>query len=189
MEVRLAVQELWPGQEKPLGTADALQQCLERYPELMAGTFTVCNGDNLYSVGALADLRAGRGTPHGLIAYAGSGLGFPLERIAKFALLDIAPEGHLRNIVEKPPQGELSNYRDGNGELWVSMNIFSFYGQGIYPYLKTCPIDPLRGERELPRAVGLLARAEPKAMGCIPRSEHIPDLTDARDIPLFENLD
>lgn len=189
MEVHIAVQALVPGREKPLGTADALMQCLDQYPELLKRTFTVCNGDNLYSTGALADLRASRGTPHALISYAGSALGFTDQRIAKFALMDISPEGYLRRIVEKPLEEDLPEYRDGQGELRVSMNIFSFYGRGIYPYLKNCPIDPVRGEKELPRAVGLLVRAEPESMGCIPRSEPIPDLTDARDIALFENLE
>lgn len=189
MEVHIAVQKLAPGQEKPLGTADALQQCLDQYPELMESTFTVCNGDNLYSVGALSDLRIGRESPHALIAYAASGFEFPPGRIAKFALMDLSPAGYLRGIVEKPKEEELPKYRDAKGELWVSMNIFSFQGRGIYPYLKNCPIDPVRGEKELPKAVGRLAVEDPKGVGCIPRKEHIPDLTDAQDIALFKNLD
>jgi len=189
MQVRIAVQKLAPGHEKPLGTADALQQCLDQYPELLEATFTVCNGDNLYSVGALSDLRAGRESPHALVAYAASGFEFPPGRIAKFALMDLSPEGYLKGIVEKPLEEDLPKYRDSNGELWVSMNIFSFLGSGIYPYLKNCPIDPVRGEKELPKAVGRLALEDPKAVGCIPRKEHIPDLTDAQDIALFENLD
>ena len=189
LEVHLAVQALAPGREKPLGTADALLQCLDQYPELLERTFTVCNGDNLYSIGALTDLRADRETPHALISYAGSGLGFPDERIAKFALMDISPEGYLKGIVEKPLEADLPSFRDAQGELRVSMNIFSFYGRGIYPYLENCPIDPIRGEKELPRAVGLMVGERPRSMGCIPRSEPIPDLTDARDIAVFENLD
>lgn len=188
-ELRIAVQKLVPGHPKPLGTADALQQCLDQYPELLETTFTVCNGDNLYSVGALSDLAAGRESSHALIAYAASGFEFPPERIAKFALMDISSEGYLRGIVEKPREEELEKYRDPNGELWVSMNIFSFLGSEIHPYLKNCPIDPVRGEKELPKAVGRLALEDPQAVGCIPRKEHIPDLTDAQDIALFENLD
>lgn len=189
LKVHLAVQALAAGREKPLGTADALQQCLDQYPELLDRTFTVCNGDNLYSVGALAALTEPREVPHALISYAGSGLGFPDERIAKFALMDISPQGHLKGIVEKPLEGELSKFRDAQGELRVSMNIFSFQGRGIYPYLENCPIDPIRQEKELPKAVGLLVAKEPSALICIPRSEPLPDLTDARDIGLFENLD
>src|SRR5690606_27499676 len=115
MQVRIAVQKLAPGHEKPLGTADALQQCLDQYPELLEATFTVCNGDNLYSVGALSDLAAGRESSHALIAYAPSGFEFPSERIANFALLDISSEGYLRGIVEKPREEELEKYRDPIG--------------------------------------------------------------------------
>lgn len=189
MEVRIAVQHLAPGREKPLGTADALQQCLDQYPELLDTTFTVCNGDNLYSVGALRDLGTGRESPHALVAYAASGLDFPPGRIAKFALMDISAAGHLRRIVEKPSPRELPKYRDAQGELWVSMNIFSFYGRGIYPYLRDCPLDPVRGEKELPKAVGSLVAQAPESLICIPRSEPIPDLTDAGDIGLFKNLE
>ena len=189
MNIKIAVQYVPEGHEKPLGTADALQQCLDQYPELKKTTFTVCNGDNLYSVGALNELRGERKAPHALISYASSGFEFDEERIAKFALMDISEEGFLRQIVEKPDLKDVPKYVDTLGELRVSMNIFSFYGQEIYPYLENCPIDPVRNEKELPKAVGNLVREQPQAMLCIPRSEHIPDLTDANDIALFKNLE
>ena len=69
------------------------------------------------------------------------------------------------------------------------MNIFSFSGEEIYPFVKNCPIDPVRNEKELPRAVATLVSAQTQSVLCIPRSEHIPDLTDANDIQLFKNLD
>lgn len=189
LNVFLAVQYVPEAREKPLGTADALQQCLDQFPELKETTFTVCNGDNLYSVGALKDLREDRKAPHALISYASSGFEFTDERISKFAVMDISKDGFLKKIVEKPPVQDVPNYIDETGDLRVSMNIFSFYGKGIYPYLKNCPIDPIRDEKELPKAVGNMVMEHPGSMLCIPRSEHIPDLTDAGDIQLFKNLE
>ncbi|NDV15360.1 glucose-1-phosphate thymidylyltransferase [Muricauda sp. TY007] len=189
LEVFLAVQSVPEGRKKPLGTADALQQCLDQYPELKQTTFTVCNGDNLYSVGALMDLRAERTAPHALISYGSSGFDYTEERIAKFAVMDISSDGFLKEIIEKPNIADVPKYKDASGELRVSMNIFSFSGAEIYPYLKKCPIDPVRDEKELPKAVAVLVNEEPQSVLCIPRSEHIPDLTDANDIQLFKNLE
>ena len=57
LSINIAVQHIPENREKPLGTADALQQCLQQYPELLAQRFTVCNGDNLYSVNSLVLLK------------------------------------------------------------------------------------------------------------------------------------
>lgn len=189
LEVHLAVQNVPEGRTKPLGTADALQQCLDQYPELKQTTFTVCNGDNLYSVGALQDLRAERTAPHALISYGSSGFDYTEERIAKFAVMDISSDGFLQEIIEKPNVEDVPKYKDASGELRVSMNIFSFAGEAMYPFLKNCPIDSVRDEKELPRAVAVLVGEAPRSVLCIPRSEHIPDLTDANDIQLFKNLE
>ena len=43
--------------EKPLGTSDAVVQALDQFPELKKSIFTVCNGDNLYSVKTLKLLK------------------------------------------------------------------------------------------------------------------------------------
>ncbi len=189
LQVSMAIQQVPDDREKPLGTADALQQCLDQYPVLKTSTFTVCNGDNLYSVGALQDLRSERKAVNALISYASSGFEFTDERISKFAVMDISEDGFLKKIVEKPALQDIPSYIDKTGELRVSMNIFSFYGEDIYPYLQNCPLDPVRDEKELPKAVGNLVMDDPKSMLCIPRLEHIPDLTDANDIQLFKNLE
>lgn len=189
LQVFLAVQQVPSARKKPLGTADALQQCLDLYPELKQTTFTVCNGDNLYSVEALQDLRRERKAPNALISYGSSGFEYTDERISKFAIMDISPDGFLKKIVEKPPMEDIPGYRDETGELRVSMNIFSFHGGAIYPYLLNCPLDPVRDEKELPKAVGNMVSEKPQSVLCINRSEHIPDLTDANDIQLFKNLE
>jgi hypothetical protein len=57
------------------------------------------------------------------------------------------------------------------------MNIFSFQGAQLYPYLKNCPIHPERQEKELPNAIKILNEKEPKQIQCFGRAEHILDLT------------
>lgn len=187
--VHFAIQHLPETRNKPLGTADALQQALDQYPELKNGSFTVCNGDNLYSVKALELLKAPRKAPHALISYSRSGLQFADARIAKFAVMDMDSEGYLVAIVEKPDPATVAQYRDASGEIRVSMNIFSFDGAGIYPFLERCPLHPERMEKELPEAVRILATEKPGSVLCFPRSEHIPDLTAAHDIALFDVLE
>jgi len=172
--------------EKPLGTADAVEQALEQYPELQKTQFTVCNGDNLYSSTVFQRLKEPRKVPHALISYARSGLNFPDDRIAKFAVMDIDSEGFLKNIIEKPDHSEVDEYIDITGEIRVSMNIFSFDGALLYPYLKSCPIHPERNEKELPEALRLMNSADPQKTICIPVKEHLPDLTSAEDISKFE---
>ena len=180
--IRFAIQHIPDSREKPLGTADAVQQALEQYPELMNTTFTVCNGDNLYSSTVFKLLRTSRETPHALISYARSGLAFSDERISKFAVMDIDAHGFLKNIIEKPDPLEVERYKDYTDEIRVSMNIFSFNGKLLYPYLKNCPIHPERNEKELPEALRILNHSELKQTICLPVKEHLPDLTSAEDI-------
>lgn len=183
--VKYAIQNVPVGRQKPMGTADALLQCMEQHPNLLKEQFTVCNGDNLYSVRSLQLLRKERLSPHALIAYDRSGLEFSDEKIAKFALLRVTEEGFLSATVEKPDLTQLDRFRDARGTLRVSMNIFNFTGSEIYAYLKKCPLHPVRLEKELPEAVRNLIRNEVKGMLCIPLSEHVPDLTSAEDINRF----
>ena len=183
--IRFALQHVPESREKPLGTADAIQQALEQYPELIKTTFTVCNGDNLYSTHVLNILRSTRKASHALISYARSGLVFSDERISKFAVMDIDSENYLKNIIEKPDPLDVEHYKDASNEIRVSMNIFSFNGAYLYPFLENCPIHPERNEKELPEAVRLMNGSMPKNIICLPVSEHLPDLTSAEDILKF----
>ena len=180
-----APQSIPKGREKPLGTADAVQQALAQYPELRKTTFTVCNGDNLYSTLVFERLATPRKVPHALISYARSGLRFPDERIAKFAVMNIDSAGFLKEIIEKPDPSLVEQYRDQSGELRVSMNIFSFEGGALYPYLVKCPLHPQRDEKELPEALRLMNQETPRQTICLPVKEHLPDLTSAEDISIF----
>jgi len=187
-KIHFAIQQLKEGHEKPLGTADAVLQALDQYPELLEQTFAVCNGDNLYSKEAFKILLDQRKAPHALISYARSGLQFSNERIQKFAVLDIDDEGFLNDIIEKPDSSTVEQYKDNTGEIFVSMNIFSFLGNALYPFLESCPIHPERKEKELPEALRRLTAKTPKQIQCFGRKEHLLDLTAAEDIQSFNTL-
>lgn len=187
LHVLFAVQHLKKGFEKPLGTADALTQAMEQFPELKKNTFTICNGDNLYSVNALSILRKPRKEPHALISFDRSGLEFSNDRISKFAVLAFNKADQLENIIEKPTPDEVEHCRDSEGKIRVSMNCFSFFGASIFSYVKECPIHPQRQEKELPQAVLNFVKENPNQLLAIPVSEHLPDLTAANDIHDFKD--
>lgn len=186
LEINFAVQHLKKGSYKPLGTADALQQCMEQYPQLMKEHFIVCNGDNLYSSGAFLALQRNLGVANGLIAYEGAYLGHSEEKLAKFALLDFNKEGVLTDILEKPNTTLWEAYKKRHKALWISMNIFCFYGEAIYPFLVNCELNPQRNEKELPMAVRNMMKSNRHPIRCIQRAEKIPDLTAAQDILTFD---
>jgi glucose-1-phosphate thymidylyltransferase len=88
-------------QEAPHGTAHALLTA-----EAFAGDdpFLTLNSDNLYPVSVLRQLITLNGP--GLVAFERDTMiadsGFPFERVAAFALLDVDAGSRLRGIVEKP---------------------------------------------------------------------------------------
>ncbi|MGW9684899.1 sugar phosphate nucleotidyltransferase [Flagellimonas sp. 2504JD1-5] len=181
MKLSFAVQHIPEGREKPFGTADALYQAVEQYPELNETSYVVCNSDNLYSVEALKLLSEST-SPHAFISYDRDALSFPAERISRFALVELDSNGSLTNIVEKPAEDQVENYRDASEKLRVSMNIFKFDGAMMFSYLKNCPVHPERNEKELPTALMNMLADNPKTMAGIPLSEHVPDLTSKDDI-------
>jgi glucose-1-phosphate adenylyltransferase len=173
------------GRIKPFGTADALFQAMEQYPHLRKETFTVCNSDNLYSVEALEALRKNEDS-NAFISYDRKGLLFSMERISRFALVLMDSENYLADIIEKPSEEKIENYRDSEGKFRVSMNIFKLNGKEIFPFLKNCPIHPERNERELPTAILNMCNTIPKAMRGILFNEHVPDLTSKEDIQILK---
>ena len=187
-KVHFAIKKKKKGYIKPLGTADAVEQTLVQYPELIEQTFIICNGDNLYSKAAFKNLLKPRQVTNALISYARSGLRFKDERIEKFAVIEVDSLGYLKKIIEKPDPKTVEKYRDTSGEIRVSMNIFSFNGKQLNPYLKNCPIHPERNEKELPEAIRLLNVKEPNQIKCFGMKEHILDLTSAEDIGSFDVL-
>lgn len=179
-----AVQPIPEGRSKPLGTADALLRALGAFPDWKSGSFTVCNSDNLYSVDALGDVLR---SPHRncMIDYDREALGFASERIAQFAVLKKDAGGFLEEIVEKPAESEIEKLADRTGRVGVSMNLFRFSGTDIVPFLESVPVDPVRGEKELPAAVRMMVRSLPRSLMTIPRAERVIDLTSRED---FESV-
>ena len=102
--------------------------------------------------------------------------------------MDINVSGYLNQIIEKPNSETVERCRDASGEIRISMNIFSFYGQKLYPHLKNCPIHPIRKEKELPEAVRLMNKANSNQIICYSINENILDLTSAEDISSFDYL-
>lgn len=179
--INYAIQYIPNFREKPFGTADALSQAINQYPELKRLTFTVCNSDNLYSVSVLNLLKCTRYS-NALISYDRDALKFNLDRIARFALVLINKDGFLENIIEKPSEKETQLYKDEFGKLRVSMNIFKFDGTMISYYIDNCPVHPLRNEKELPTAILNMVKDYANSIYSIPVSEHVPDLTSKEDI-------
>ena len=181
LSISYVFQHIPEGRKKPLGTADAVCQSLDQYPELQENQFVVCNCDNLYSEKAFNLLRSHK-SPNAFINYDRDALEYSQERIESFALTKVDRYNYLQEIIEKPSASESEKYNDKDGKFRVSMNVFKFDGIVFYPFLQTCIIHPERNEKELPSALLEMIRAYPTSTVGIPLSEHVPDLTGKDDI-------
>jgi len=136
-------------QREARGTADAVLCCRD-----WAGLdpFVVVNADNLYPVDVLRAL-AGLEEP-GVAGFRRDELvstsGFPPDRVAAFALLEVGTDGCLAGIREKPGAAAVAS---AGPEALVSMNCWRF-DQRIFSACREVPASE-RGELELPLAVGL----------------------------------
>lgn len=182
LSISYVVQRIPEGGEKPLGTADALLGVIDARPGWRGRKLTVCNSDNLYSVGALAALLADAHR-NALIDYERDALGFPPERTSQFAVITAGADGFVRDIVEKPGPAEIAAAASPTGRIGVSMNVFRLSCDDILPCLRSVPLHGERREKELPLAVRMLAADRPGSVFAIPRSERVPDLTQVDDIP------
>tara|TARA_R110002073_G_scaffold40547_5_gene114938 strand:+ start:28580 stop:29470 length:891 start_codon:yes stop_codon:yes gene_type:complete len=181
LKISFAIQHIPKNRVKPFGTADALFQAVEQYPELNTAYYTVCNSDNLYSSDALYALRS-TPSPNAFISYDRDALIFSQERISRFAVVKLDAANQLVAIIEKPSEAEVVKSKDVEGKIRVSMNIFKFDGKAIYPYLKNCPVHPERNEKEIPTVLLNMIKEHPKTILGISLSEHVPDLTAKEDI-------
>ena len=181
LNISFAIQYIPQTRSKPFGTADALLQAVEQYPELNSQYYSVCNSDNLYSVNALYALRE-TNSPNAFISYDRESMEFSSERISRFAIVKLDRNNQLLDLLEKPNAADLESYKDAQGKLRVSMNAFKFQGNLIYPYLKNCPVNPERDEKELPTVLLNAVKEHPNTTVGIPFSEHVPDLTAKEDI-------
>ena len=181
INISYAVQPIPKDRDKPLGTADALLWGLKSKLEWKGTKFTVCNSDNLYSQEAL---RLMLNSPHiaALIDYDRSALEFDISRIERFAVTIKDENGFLIDIIEKPTPEIIQSVKSKSGFIGVSMNIFSFSYDVIFPILEKVPLHPERKEKELPGAVKILADEIKESVYAYPLSEHVPDLTSKEDI-------
>ena len=167
-------------QAEPRGTADAL---LAARSALVAGSeFLMLNADNLYpaeSVAALVQLSG-----PGLVAYEAEALAaqgnIEPARILQFALLDIAADETLREIVEKPGTDHPLARADSH---WVSMNLWRF-DAGIFNDCATVTPSP-RGELELVDAVRL-AQKRGVRFQVVRQRLGVLDLSRPTDVPAVE---
>lgn len=180
LNISYAFQAVPAGRQKPLGTADALLRALEAVPSWRDRKFTVCNSDNLYSVKAL-QLLLHDTHQNAMIDYDSSALQINPARISDFAVTRKDADGFLIDIIEKPSQEEIRS--DPKGRTGVSMNIFRFSYNAIYPFLDSVPLHPTRGEKELPSSVRMMVAEHPRSVFTIPLSERVLDLTSQSDIP------
>ena len=63
------------------------------------------------------------------------------------------------------------------------MNIFLLPYDTILPFVEACPLHPVRKEKELVKAISMMAERYPTTLKAIPHREHVPDLTYKDDIP------
>jgi dTDP-glucose pyrophosphorylase len=102
----------------------------------------------------------------------------PAERIARYALLDVDPEGYLRRIVEKPDE---ATARALGADAPVSMNVWLLTPVLLEACRRVTPSP--RGELELPNAVQLAIDELGVRVRAIPVRAAVLDLSQRGDIP------
>ena len=187
LEIKYATQKIPKDRVKPFGTADAVFQTMEQIPELQNESFCVCNSDNLYSSSSFKLIRE-NSFENAVLAYDRDSLEFPKERVSSFSILMMDKDFNLVNFIEKPTPEQVSENLDENGKIRVSMNIFKFNGNHTFDFIKNCPINPIRIEKELPSAIVNMISDNSFYMKGIPIAEHVPDLTSKADINIIQKL-
>ena len=132
-------------QEKPLGTGDAVRPA----EKFSAGEpFLMINSDNFYPHDALRALHA---TTAPAIAVfeknamlAGSNIAS--DRISKFSVVRVNPDGTMKQIIEKPDDATLASMGD---EVYVSMNFQPQHFQSLRRH-QAQPARRVRNHRRRP---------------------------------------
>lgn len=162
-------------QSTPRGTADALLSAREFVGD---DAFLVLNADNYYPVSVIKHL-AGCGAPC-VAAFGARTLiehgNIPPSRIAAYALLDVAPDGVLADIVEKPGAVPPASSSDS----LVGMNLWAFTPE-IFSACEDVAPSP-RGELELPQAVRLAVRERGMRVRTVTVAEGVLDLSSRADV-------
>lgn len=136
-------------QDEPRGTANAV---LAADHWRASRDSLVLNADNLYPVTAIRALMLIHGP--GVVAFEPTALvsagNINPERIASFAIVEVAADGTLARIIEKPDAATLAA---AGPTPWVSMNLWRV-DNDIVAACRDVPLSA-RGEFELPEAVAL----------------------------------
>ena len=177
IQIKIAYQDFY-GNDKPLGTADAIHQTLDQYKELKVSRFLVCNSDNLYSENSFRTLIESE-EYCSMIAYKFDCLNFDNQRLKGFAILDII-DGFLNKIIEKPDQETIDLFKSKG--IYVSMNIFSFFGDQVYTFFKDCPLNLIRNEKEISVGLQNMIKSTNSKMRIHELCEQVPDMTYKKDI-------
>ena len=139
-------------QQQPIGTANAVIAAAQVIGD---DPFLVLNADNYYPPVALRALV--NATSAATVAFDRDTLvregNIESERVGAFAVLDVAPDGRLRGIIEKP--GDTIDIAS-EAARWVGMNCW-VVTPDIVDACKRVPRST-RGEFELPEAVGMAIR-------------------------------
>ncbi len=181
LNISYALQRIPSGRTKPLGTADAVLTAMRAKPEWRDRSFVVCNSDNLYSRGALNAMRESD-APGALVEYDRGGLGLDRARVDSYATIVTGEDGFVKDLIEKPTAEQLADVIGAHPNAGISMNIFRLPYSPLEPIVASMPLHPERGEKELPTAVGMLVRRDPRCVRSVPMSEPVPDLTRRSDI-------
>ncbi|MFI5229646.1 MAG: sugar phosphate nucleotidyltransferase [Gemmatimonadales bacterium] len=166
-------------QARPSGTADAL---LAAEPFAAHDEFVVLNADNYYPPAGLR-LLVDAGEP-ATLAFSREGLlrsgQIEAERLSRYALLDVGPDGYLRDVIEKPAAA-MARARATDR---ISMNVWRFDG-AIFGACRTVPRSS-RGEYELPTAVQCGIGSGELRIRALPIDAGVLDLSHRADIPAVD---
>ena len=163
-------------QEKPLGTADAV---VAAGPAVGLDDFLVFNSDNYYPVEAFRALVGMRGA--GLVAFERDAMvresNVPAARIKDFAIVRIAPDDSMIDIIEKPDERTIASF---GSDLFLSMNCWRFTSE-VLDACRRVPPSP-RGELEIPDAVRLAQRESGTRFQVARMRSAVLDLSSRSDI-------
>ena len=167
-------------QAQPLGTADAV---LAARHAVGNAPFLVLNADNYYPASACTALAACGS--NGLVAFEAAALvresGIDEGRLLRYALVDIAGDGTLRAIREKPSTDDPLAQRT---ERWVSMNLWSFTPVIFEACARVRPSP--RGELEIHDAVTIAMRDLGQTFHVIRDRSGVLDLSHRADVAIVK---
>ena len=181
IKINLSFQLVPKNRSKPLGTADAVYQTMQQFPELKLKPFCICNGDNLYSIASLKKIRLSKFN-YAFIAYDSKGLEFSQKKISSFSVIQLDKENRLVNIIEKPSVKLIPKFVDKNGKIRINMNLIKFSAKSSFDFFRECPLNEKRNEKEISDVILNIVKYKKNCFHGITVFEHVPDLTCKSDI-------